>query len=66
MNNKNYDFLESLGVMANILQVANYVENLEQSTNDAIMKALQEQNEKYLKYIIQQNNIIIELLKELK
>lgn len=66
MNNKNYDFLESLGVMANILQVANYVENVEQSTNDAIMKALQEQNEKYLKYIIQQNNIIIELLKELK
>lgn len=66
MNNKNFDFLEQLNLISNILQVANYEENLKQSSNDQIMKSLDEQTEKYLKLIINQNNQIIELLKGLK
>lgn len=63
MKNNKFDSLENLGVLANILQVMNYMQNTEQTTNDGIMKALNLQNEKYLKYIIEQNQIIIDLLK---
>ena len=62
----NNNFLDNLAIMANVFQVANYTENLQQSNNDDIMKQLQLQNQQYLEVILNQNNFIINLLKELK
>lgn len=62
----NYDILS---LIANILQVANYQMNLEQTSNDQLMKELRnqdklldEQTNIYLKKIIEQNRLIINLL----
>lgn len=64
MNNDN--FLANLAIMANIFQVANYSENLTQTSNDEIMKSLELQNTKYLEKIVTQNEEIIALLKQLR
>lgn len=59
----NFKTLDNLGVLANILQVLNYMENLEQSGNDDILKALAEQNKQYLEVIKNQNELILKLLR---
>lgn len=66
MANNQIDILENLGILANVLQVANYSENLKQTSNDELMKRLEAQDNIYLKTIVAQNNKIIELLEELK
>ena len=66
MANNQIDILENLSVLANVLQVANYSENLKQTSNDELMKRLEAQDNIYLKTIVSQNNKIIELLEELK
>ena len=48
MNNAN----DLLNILSNIVQLFSYQENLAQTSNDQIMKALEEQNEKYFKEII--------------
>lgn len=58
--------LENLEIIANILQVANYFENIQQTSNDEIMKALEKQNKEYLEIAIKQNNEIIERLERLE
>ncbi len=58
--------LERLDVIADILQVANYVLNVTDVSNDDIMKALQEQNNKYLEIAIQQNKEIIDRLERIE
>lgn len=58
----NEEFLARLGILANILQVANYSENVKQTSNDEIMKMLEHQNATFLEIIIKQNELIIELL----
>lgn len=64
--------------MANIMQIANFSMNVKETSNDEIMKELlkqdkildyqnnllQEQTNEYLKYIIEQNNSILELLEQ--
>lgn len=60
MNNE--EFLVRLGILANVLQVANFAENVAQTSNDDIMKMLEKQNQAYLEIIIKQNQQIIELL----
>ena len=45
------------------LQVIDLMLNLSQTSNDALMKELQEQDRKYLSKIVSQNNEIIKLLK---
>lgn len=60
----NDDFIVKLGIVANILQVANYNENLQQTSNDELMKKLEMQDSIYLQTIVLQNNEIIKLLKE--
>lgn len=59
---KPVQFLEALSVIANVLQVANYEENLHQTTNQQLLKMLEYQNIEYLQKIINQNERIIELL----
>lgn len=46
------------------LQVIDLMLNLSQTSNDALMKELQEQDRKYLSKIVSQNNEIIRLLKD--
>lgn len=59
-----------LSLIADILQIANYQLNIEQTSNDQLMKELRnqdkildEQTNNYLKKIIEQNQEIISLLK---
>lgn len=54
--------LDTLAVLANVFQVLNYMENIEQSSNDKIMEELQRQNKEYLETIVKQNELIIKLL----
>lgn len=51
-NNQELDVLGMLSVMANVFQVATYMEATNIETNTDIMKALQFQNEQYLKVIV--------------
>ena len=53
-----------LGVVANCCQIESYELNLNQTSNDEIMKYLQFQDEQLLTKIIQQKNEIIEMLKK--
>lgn len=62
----NNNFLENLEIIANILQVVNYLENVQQTSNDEIMKALERQNREYLETAIKQNKEIIERLERLE
>ncbi len=57
---------EQLALMANIVQIFNYIENSHQTSNDKIMLELQKQNEVYLETSIKQNNEIIERLERLE
>lgn len=43
---------EQLALVANIMQVANYVENLQQTSNDRILQELERQNKVYLEEIL--------------
>ena len=43
---------DQLALMANIVQIFNYIENSQQTSNDRIMIELQKQNEVYLEEIL--------------
>jgi flagellar motility protein MotE (MotC chaperone) len=75
MNNEtkmpwNYDILNIISIASYLLSIQNLQSNQQQTSNDDLSKhlesqdrILQEQNEKYLKEIIEQNETIIKLLK---
>lgn len=75
MNNEtkmpwNYDILNIISIASYLLSIQNLQSNQQQTSNDDLNKhlesqdrILQEQNEKYLKNIIEQNETIIKLLK---
>lgn len=76
--NSKYGFILGISLLANILQVADFSLNVTQTSNDALMKhlleqdkilsnqdrILQEQTDMYLKKIIEQNEEIKKILKE--
>ena len=43
---------EQLALLANIVQIFNYVENTQQTSNDRILQELQKQNKVYLEEIL--------------
>lgn len=43
---------EQLALLANIMQVFNYIENTQQTSNDRILQELQKQNKVYLEKIL--------------
>ena len=43
---------EQLALLANIMQVFNYIENTQQTSNDRILQELQKQNKVYLEEIL--------------
>lgn len=45
------DIFERLAILANVLQLANYEQNVVQTSNDDLMKELQKQNREYLEEI---------------
>lgn len=57
---------EQLALLANIVQIFNYIENTQQTSNDRILLELQRQNKVYLETSIKQNNEIIERLERLE
>lgn len=63
LNDGTFNILERLDVISDVLQILNYAENKQQTSNDRIMKELQHQNAEYLEKIIEQNKEIIRLLK---
>lgn len=54
--------LETLEVVANILQVANYFENVQQTSNDKIMLKLEHQDKDYLEKLMAKLDLILEIL----
>lgn len=52
MLNNNLFNTEQLALIADIMQVANYVENLQQTSNDRILQELERQNKVYLEEIL--------------
>ena len=45
------NFFDRLAILSDILQIANYEQNIAQTTNDDIMQELQQQNKNYLEEI---------------
>ncbi len=44
--------LERLAILANVLQIANFIMNVKETSNDEIMKMLEKQNREYLDEIL--------------
>lgn len=57
------NFFDTLDVLSNILQILNYWENKQQTSNDKIMKELQHQNAEFLEQILSNQIEILKLLK---
>lgn len=57
---------DQLGLLANIVQIFNYMENAQQTSNDRIMQELQHQNQDYLENIAIRLQQILELLEKEK
>ena len=58
-----YQKEENYDLLFGFLQVIDLILNVSQTSNDELMKELQEQDRKYLSKIIKQNEEIIQLLK---
>lgn len=65
MNNQNgFKELDRLALFSTFLSCLNYSENLKQTSNDDLLAELKTQDEIYLNRIIEQNELIIKMLKE--
>lgn len=63
--NDNINFLDMLTVFSVMLQIMGYQNDISQSSNDDLMRELQNQNRAYLEKIIANQNKILEKLAEL-
>ena len=64
-NNGQWSFIDMLTLFDTFLQMADFEMNVRQSSNDDIMRELGNQNEKYLNKIIDNQEEILSLLKEI-
>lgn len=64
-NNNNLDFLDILTLFSVMLQVVGYKNDISQSSNDDLMRELQTQDRNYLDRIIENQNEILKILKEI-
>ena len=64
-NDNGLDFLDILTIFSVMLQVAGYKNDISQSSNDDLMRELQEQDKMYLDKIIENQNKILEKLADL-
>lgn len=67
MNNSgnNLDFLDMLTILSVALQIMGYQNDMGQSSNDDLMKELQRQDKAYLEKIIENQNEILSILKDI-
>ena len=65
MNGNNLDFLDMLTILSVMLQIMGYQNDMSQSSNDDLMRALQRQDKAYLEKIIENQNKILERLADL-
>lgn len=63
--NNNLDMLDMLTIFSVTLQIMGYQNDINQSSNDDLMRELQRQNKAYLEKIIEKQNLILEKLAEL-
>lgn len=63
-NLNNYENISDYNLLLGLLQVYDLFLNLNQVSNDTILKELQNQDKIYLEKIISQNEEIIKLLKD--
>ena len=61
---RNLSTLDMLNLFGVFLQALNYQSDLSQTSNSDIMKELQQQDEKYLKEIIENQKKIMRMLEE--
>lgn len=61
---RNLSTLDMLNLFGVFLQALNYQSDLSQASNSDIMKELQQQDEKYLKEIIENQKKIMRMLEE--
>ena len=61
---RNLSTLDMLNLFGVLLQALNYQSDLSQASNADIMKELQQQDEKYLKEIIENQKKIVRMLEE--
>lgn len=61
-SNNNEEIPTGYELFLGFLQIYDLMLNLNQTSNDTILKELQKQNKEYLERIIEQNNKIIKLL----
>lgn len=60
MENNNFcNSMDALNIFSSYLGILNYNMNLQQSTNDDIIKELKMQDNTYLKRAVEQNELII-------
>ena len=64
-NDNGLEFLDILTIFSVMLQVVGYKNDISQSSNDDLMRELQEQDKMYLDKIIENQNKILEKLADL-
>ena len=64
-NDNGLEFLGILTIFSVMLQVVGYKNDISQSSNDDLMRELQEQDKRYLDKIIENQNKILEKLADL-
>ena len=64
-NDNGLEFLDILTIFSVMLQVVGYKNDISQSSNDDLMRELQEQDKMYLDKIIENQNKILEILNEI-
>lgn len=65
MNGRQWSFIDMLTMFDTFLQVADFQMNVQQSSNDDIMRELQHQNKSYLEKIIENQKEILKKLADL-
>ena len=61
----NLDFLDVLTILSVALQIMGYQNDMSQSSNDDLMRELQRQDKAYLEKIIENQNKILSILKDI-
>ena len=65
MSGNNLDFLDVLTILSVALQIMGYQNDMSQSSNDDLMRELQRQDKAYLEQIIENQNKILSILKDI-
>lgn len=59
---KNFEKLDEIALLTSFISVANYIQNLKQTSNDELMKEIKEETNIKLDEIIKQNKEIMRML----